>query len=458
MNTKIVYKGNIKLLNEIIDRDKAILEREYQSKDIKDREFNIEFICSCGENKCEKSFVSIVKGLGAFCKKCVEISRVNNFKKSKTKTSDEYIEQVNTVHQNKYTYDYLNYIDPHVKVIITCSIHGNFEQSANAHLRGQGCPKCAGVNNKTTDEFIEQATEAHKGKYSYDKVVYTGAHNPVIITCKEHGDFTQTPHDHYKSGCSKCSNNNIKKTTDEFIEQATEAHKGKYSYEKIIYKNTDTSVIITCKEHGDFEQTPYIHLRGRGCPKCGVLKMSVNKRNPLEIFILKSTEVHKGKYSYDKVVYTGAHNPVIITCKEHGDFNQRPSDHQRGQGCKRCSSQKQYSEKSITWLNLLSKKENIHIQYFTNEGEFKIPDSKYSADGYCKETKTIYEFHGCYWHGCPNCYKDREEINKRSKNSMNKLYEQTQKKKQFCIEKGYNYIEIWECEYDLLLTEKNGEI
>ncbi|CAB3984321.1 probable DNA polymerase-like [Paramuricea clavata] len=32
------------------------------------------------------------------------------------------------------------------------------------------------------------------------------------------------------------------------------------------------------------------------------------------------------------------------------------------------------------------------------------------VDGYCPETNTIYQFHGCFFHGCKTCY-DRDKIN-----------------------------------------------
>ena len=35
-----------------------------------------------------------------------------------------------------------NYKNAHSKMIITCSIHGDFEQEANSHITGCGCPKC----------------------------------------------------------------------------------------------------------------------------------------------------------------------------------------------------------------------------------------------------------------------------------------------------------------------------
>lgn len=46
--------------------------------------------------------------------------------------------------------------------------------------------------------------------------------------------------------------------------------------------------------------------------------------------------VHGAKYTYDKVLFFNARTPIIITCPIHGDFAQRPRDHKRGQGCKKC--------------------------------------------------------------------------------------------------------------------------
>lgn len=60
-------------------------------------------------------------------------------------------------------------------------------------------------NKLTQDEFIKRARDVHGDKYSYDKVVYTGALKKVIITCPVHGDFTIRPSEHLKGrGCNKC--------------------------------------------------------------------------------------------------------------------------------------------------------------------------------------------------------------------------------------------------------------
>lgn len=59
-----------------------------------------------------------------------------------------------------------------------------------------------------------------------------------------------------------------KRTTKEFIEESVNLHGIYYDYSKVTYKGIDDRVIIICPVHGEFEQTPYKHLIGRGCNKC----------------------------------------------------------------------------------------------------------------------------------------------------------------------------------------------
>lgn len=44
-----------------------------------------------------------------------------------------------------------------------------------------------------------------------------------------------------------------KQTLEEFIKKSNIAHNFKYNYDKSIYINKQTKVIVTCPEHGDFE-------------------------------------------------------------------------------------------------------------------------------------------------------------------------------------------------------------
>jgi len=55
-----------------------------------------------------------------------------------------------------------------------------------------------------------------------------------------------------------------------------------------------------------------------------------------EHFIEKATSVHGDIYDYSEVEYVSTEKPIIITCKTHGQFEQRPHDHYAGQGCRKC--------------------------------------------------------------------------------------------------------------------------
>jgi hypothetical protein len=62
---------------------------------------------------------------------------------------------------------------------------------------------------KTREQFIVDAVKIHGDKYDYSKVNYLGNKVKVIIVCKNHGEFMQTPNDHTgKHGCRKCSEEN----------------------------------------------------------------------------------------------------------------------------------------------------------------------------------------------------------------------------------------------------------
>lgn len=130
---------------------------------------------------------------------------------------------------------------------------------------------------KPIEEFIEKANNVHNNKYSYDLVEYKTLTNKVIIICPAHGQFKQRAADHLQGhSCSDCgyknASNSIALTQQEFIERANRVHNNKYDYSKLKYKRAKFKVIITCPIHGDFVQMPSDHLNGNGCQLCGDLR------------------------------------------------------------------------------------------------------------------------------------------------------------------------------------------
>ena len=106
-----------------------------------------------------------------------------------------------------------------------------------------------------------------------------------------------------------------------------------------------------------------------------------------------------------------------------------------------------YSKMSIMWLNYMSKAKGLNIQHALNGGEKKLTiDGKtYKVDGFCKETNTVYEFYGCFWHGCPNCYKPNI-INSKNQRDMGTLNDLTIEKRETIKSVGYNHVSIYECQ------------
>ncbi|AFC21724.1 HNH endonuclease [Cronobacter phage vB_CsaM_GAP32] len=162
------------------------------------------------------------------------------------------------------------YVSYEKNIIISCKEHGNFNTTPKIHLKGAGgCPKCSGNTKQTTENFIERSKKIYGDTFNYTNTNYTGINNKVIITCKIHGDFEQFVKPHLNgSGCTKCSGR-AKHTTESFIEASVKKHGNVYDYSKTAYgKNNKQQVTIICPTHGEFEQIPNSHLSGKGCVKC----------------------------------------------------------------------------------------------------------------------------------------------------------------------------------------------
>ena len=197
-----------------------------------------------------------------------------------------------------------------------------------------------------------------------------------------------------------------------FIEKAKIKHGGKYFYHHVDYINAHTKVRITCPIHGDFLQTPNAHQNGAGCPKCnGGVAMSTDE------FIELSNKVHKGKYDYTKTDLNkrDENGRVIITCRIHGDFLQKPYYHLNGSGCQDCCSTKKYTTE--TYINACKEKfgENFIdyslVNYINRDTDIVLKCKKCN-----KEFSINPHNHLKRGDGCPFC-----KISKLEKDVYNRL-------------------------------------
>ena len=203
-------------------------------------------------------------------------------------TTESFVSKALAVHGDKYDYSLVDYCGCNDCVTIRCKTCGTlFDQKPSNHLSGHGCPVCAANkrgrgrrSSYTNESFISKARSVHGDLYDYSNVVYRGTHKDVEIICRKHGSFFQTPHNHlHGNGCPKCGherrvNGTVPgfgirtSNTEEFIAKAKLVHGDRYDYSRVDYVRSSEHVLIGCKIHGFFKQTPGHHLQGCGCPKC----------------------------------------------------------------------------------------------------------------------------------------------------------------------------------------------
>ena len=100
-----------------------------------------------------------------------------------------------------------------------------------------------------------------------------------------------------------------------------------------------------------------------------------------------------------------------------------------------------YGQMAIQWLTRESDRTGLSIRHQANGREKRI--GKLPVDGWCAQTHTAYQFHGCYFHGCPKCHQP-EETNKLNGKTMVTLLANTKKHTAY-LRRHVKVVEMWEC-------------
>ena len=363
---------------------------------------------------------------------CPACGKINRAVSKRNTSSSQFVPTATALHNGRYNYDQVNYTGVYNKVSIVCVVHGAFEQSPANHLAGNGCPKCANISRietkrDTLDEFIKKANAVHNTKYGYDKVIVGSPNEKVIIECPIHGEFTKLRSKHIGGeGCPTCGiatgSDKHRLSLDEFTEKSRKAHGDLYDYSKSVYVSYHDLVCIVCSQHGDFFQSPSNHFAGQGCPKCGV-KARSGPRITNDEFIQRVAKVHDGKYDYSMVNYTGSHNYVDVICKTHGRFSIMATNHLSGKGCNKCARIRSSGERAV-YEYILS----IGVTAEVSDRSIIAP---YELDIVVSDQKVAIEYCGNYWHSQLN--------GKSRKYHLDKL--------EFTESQGYRLLTIFEDEW-----------
>lgn len=139
---------------------------------------------------------------GAGCKECAKKIYGRSRKELAKQTFEA---RAREIHGNYYDYSQTIYEGSTTKVKIGCPKHGIFMQSPSVHLQGHPCRQCSNEKQSLTlEQFVEKANKAHNNFYSYEKFVYKNLSTKGIVTCPLHGDFEQIANNHLREGCMAC--------------------------------------------------------------------------------------------------------------------------------------------------------------------------------------------------------------------------------------------------------------
>ena len=150
------------------------------------------------------------------------------------------------------------------------------------------------VNNKSYQNFIQNANIIYNNKYSYKVDTYKTKETKMMIECIKHNHlFTQSPKNHLKyEGCKYCRiehkrlknynifSTKIKKKNENFCynfkKECEKIFKNIYNYQNTYYINDNIEINVICDIHGLFRICPKFHLLGFGCEKCEHLVLHDN--------------------------------------------------------------------------------------------------------------------------------------------------------------------------------------
>ena len=91
------------------------------------------------------------------------------------------------------------------------------------------------------------------------------------------------------------------------------------------------------------------------------------------------------------------------------------------------------------------------IKHVRSGGEqfIKVKRGKGKVDGYDTSTKTVYEFHGCEFHGCRKCKPNNRHVETfhHPDRTVEEIHQATEQKTRLIRAAWYTVVDMWECTF-----------
>jgi len=350
------------------------------------------------------------------CKKCSDETRIVSF--------DVFMCKSQAAHKNKYVYPKQGFKGTSTKVKIICPKHGEFIQSAQSHMNGIGCARCARkylgkLNTYSNNDFISTAREVHCEKYDYSLVNYINSSTKIKIICEEHGEFEQRPNNHLNGqGCPVCGyilvSKKGRKKWNEIYLKLIEVHGDKYTYDASTYLKASSKIDVYCKIHDHkFKIAPVTLIGGQGCYHCGIDKIKTFFTKDWESTFDLIKQTHGDRYKYSVNSFKGRRKPMEIICAEHGTFMQSPSIHIADHGCPKCGVIYGSNLQRGTLEKFIKRAKKMHGDLY-DYSKVKYIDVAANIEIICQEHGSFFMSPNSHTHstqsrGCPKCYTSSGE-------------------------------------------------
>ena len=371
---------------------------------------------------------------------------------SKKISSEEFITRSNNIHNNKYDYSKVEYVNNKTKVCIICPEHGEFWQTPKNHLLGQGCPICGeeiarkcrkNDYQKFINRFIKTFGDIAEFPYINDE--YENRNSTITYVCKKCGKTHKKVASYIFANKTICECYRVKEPRQNIVFEHKPIISSRLISADVIesrikelyptiemigkndYKNTSTKVLFRCTScNNEFYRKPNIFLCSKlktPCPICTKKQLHKEKTKTNEDFINDIAKIYgEGKYTLLSD-YISSDCKVKLKCNDCGRiFEKEANSFLQHNGCPYHNCNSSYKEKELFSFIKSMCNDAINNDRKTLDG--------YELDVLVPSKQIAFEFDGIFWHN---------ENNKTNDYHLNKTI--------ICNNKGVRLIHIFEDEW-----------
>ena len=372
-------------------------------------------------------------------------------------SKEEFIARSNNIHNNKYDYSKVEYVNNKTKVCIICPEHGEFWQTPKNHLLGQGCPICGkeiarkckrNDYQKFIDRFIN--TFGDIAEFPYISEEYENKNSTITYVCKKCGKTHKKVASYIFANKTICECYRVKEPRQNIVFEHKPIISNRLISADVIesrikelyptiemigkndYKNTSTKVLFRCTScNNEFYRKPNTFLCSKlktPCPICTKKQLHKEKTKTNEDFINDIAKIYgEGKYTLLSD-YISSDCKVKLKCNDCGRiFEKEANSFLQHNGCPYHNCNSSYKEKELFSFIKSMCNDAINNDRKTLDG--------YELDVLVPSKQIAFEFDGIFWHN---------ENNKTNDYHLNKTI--------ICNNKGVRLIHIFEDEW---INKKN---